>query len=78
MLYNTSSSQLSSRMEYVRSVHNTPNEQHVIFGVVFIVKIGQFAELWAARSHVHVRDGSLDVWTMWLQWFWSTRIKETL
>ena len=55
-------------MEYVRSVHNTLNEQNVIFGVVFIVEIGQFAELGAARSHVHVRDRSLEAGALW-RWF---------
>ena len=52
-------------MKYLRSVHNTLDEQRIIFGVVDIVEEGQFAELGAAGSHVHVRDGSLEAGALW-------------
>ena len=33
------------RMEDMGGVHNTLDEEHIIFGVIFVVKDGQFAEL---------------------------------
>ena len=48
------------RMEDVGSVNNALDEEHIIFGVIFIIKDGQLAELymWAPQCHIHVRDGS--------------------
>ena len=47
-------------MEDVGSVNNALDEEHIIFGVIFIIKDGQLAELymWAPQCHIHVRDGS--------------------
>ena len=50
------------------SVYNALDEEGIILGVVIIIEIGQLAELWTARGHVHIRDGSLEAGTLWC-WF---------
>ena len=49
-------------------VHNTLDEEHIIFGVTVIIKNRQLAKLWASTYDVHVRDGSLEAGALWC-WF---------
>ena len=55
-------------MKDTGGVHNTLDEEHIIFGVVVIVEVWQLAELRAAWGHIHVRDGSLEAGALWC-WF---------
>ena len=52
-------------MEYVRGIHNTLDEEHIVLGVVFIIQVGLFAELWTTRGYIHVSDGSLEAGALW-------------
>ena len=66
--YQVTSSQLLAVklwMEYVWGIHNTFDEERIILGVVFVIKVGEFVELWATQRHIHVCDRSLEAGALW-------------